>query len=148
MIGNRLRYRITLLVLTYIETTNTGMNTGINGLTNVGEVLTFQSLESACVRLGHMYTLDWRFSRNPKNRFWPLNDGSQETQRTDSDPRLTGLKKPKEPILTLDWRFSRTQVPTLNWGSISSRNHAKEPTLNPRFFHEKPHLLTYLLTYL
>jgi hypothetical protein len=83
-----------------------------------------------------------------------LTDGSQKTQRTDSDPWLmvlkktqrtgswpTILKKPKELVLTLDWWFSRNQVSTLNWGSISTRNHAKEPTLNRRFFHEKPHLL-------
>ncbi len=76
-----------------IEITNIGMNMGINGLTNVGKVLTFWNLESACVRLGHMCTLDRRFSKNLKNRFSPLTHGSQETQRTGSHPRLTVLKK-------------------------------------------------------
>jgi hypothetical protein len=31
-------------------------------------------------------TLDRWFSKNPKNWFRPLTDGSQKTQRTDSDP--------------------------------------------------------------
>ncbi len=54
-----------------------------------------------------MCTLDRRFSKNLKNRFSPLTDGSQQTQRTGSHSRLTVLKKPKELVLTLNSWFSR-----------------------------------------
>jgi len=121
-----LKYNITLLVLTYrnLKHCHEHMYKQINQCWGSFHILEL-GIGMCKVRV---YVYHWpTVLKNPKNRFWPLTNGSKKpkepvltldrwfskkTQRTGSDPWQTVLKKPKEPVLTLDWRFLRNPK---NW---------------------------------
>ncbi len=122
------------------------MNTGINGSTNVEEVLTFWEPGIGMCKV-RVYVYPWpTVLKKPKEPILTLDYGSQETQRTDSEPRLTVLKKPKEPALTLGWRFSRN--PKSWFWPLSDGSQGTMPKNLPWIDGSFTRSPTYLLTYL